>query len=486
MPFTAQQQTVNKFTPARYVASHPALRDVPAWQPQAYIPPQVPYGTSGAVDTVYFPAADVVSGSIGRGVSELTGSETLGQLAELAAPSPSGLAKGIAGIGKPMMSDIVQRTTTGNNLGVDAMESGVAGTRLNPPTTKQDAMFAVNWGDKSKLYVESKLRHALDRHTKGITDAAQFNNEVAAIQGTLMTRQVQKASQIPEYKRGYNNLIAVLRKEVANNRIASESADTVEWFAKKNPTIADELAISFDKTRLEEGAGGLYSTRDKMVVLRGIEDITAKLKRGLISDITLRAAPHELLHHTERLLPQPWRDEIRQLWWDKAGKELNKAVNANDKEMVEYMRTAMSGRTKDAARLLIQISKGRGEGVFDKYQFADASEFWAENASSILKKRATGSFGQKVGSYYSEFADQLKNAAGLDNDNPVYKSLRGLKTLKTKTHGGLIVQGNLKPKTGMSQGEKVLLGSSVLGLAAAAPELMEWKERRIKEKAEIE
>ena len=82
---------------------------LPEWLPQSSVDPTapvLPYGSSGEVQTVYFPIADMISGTIGAGVKEATGSDKLGFAAEMIAPSPTQIVKGLTKLGKPMMSEM--------------------------------------------------------------------------------------------------------------------------------------------------------------------------------------------------------------------------------------------------------------------------------------------------------------------------------------------------------------------------------------------
>lgn len=69
-------------------------------------PSYFPGPTGGEVQTVYFPLAEAISGTIGYGVKEATGSEGLGFAAEMIAPSPTQIVKGLTKLGKPMMSEM--------------------------------------------------------------------------------------------------------------------------------------------------------------------------------------------------------------------------------------------------------------------------------------------------------------------------------------------------------------------------------------------
>jgi hypothetical protein len=369
-------------------------------------------------------------------------------------------------------------------LSADTNTSGVAGTALKEPMTTTDAKFALPWGS-NKIYVGSRLNGLLKKHQSGKIDSAKFHDEITKLHDELKVRTVTRASNITEPRRGYDNLKAVLNKEAANGRILRESVEIVEWFAKKNPSIVDELAITFDKRMLKEGSAGTYHASEKMAAIRGLEGVARGIAHVDPAKSSTRVAQHEILHHTERLLPEEWRSEIRGLWWDRAGQALVTAAKNNDQEMVTFLRESMSGDTKKAADAMMGMLHSRGASAMDFYQYSNSSEFWAENATNIVRDRATGTFGKKVRSYYTEFADEIKDAVGLDNNNPIYKSLRGLGSLKTKTHGNLLLDGDVPPSPAISRGEKVAAGTAVAvtAVAAASPELNEWRMRKLKEAA---
>lgn len=83
-------------------------RGMPRWKPPKFEdskPTYFPGPQSGAVQTVYFPLSELVSGTIEKGVTEATGSPTAGFLAGLVAPSPTQIAKGVFGAAKGGVDD---------------------------------------------------------------------------------------------------------------------------------------------------------------------------------------------------------------------------------------------------------------------------------------------------------------------------------------------------------------------------------------------
>jgi hypothetical protein len=81
------------------VQSNASTLGLPNWQPQSTVDPTkmvLPYGSSGEVHSQLFPIADLIAETIGTGVYKATGSGTLGTIAEILSPSPSGIVKGLA------------------------------------------------------------------------------------------------------------------------------------------------------------------------------------------------------------------------------------------------------------------------------------------------------------------------------------------------------------------------------------------------------
>ncbi len=358
-------------------------------------------------------------------------------------------------------------------------DEDLANQGVENPISELDALGNILAGDETqnRIFVEKTLTKSINNHIAGKTSQTQFVNEMSTLQKQLMMKQVERKLNPAEEKRGLNNFLAVIHKEVANNRLNRESADIVEWMLRKNPSLADDLAISFNKAKASHAfASGEYQYPDKRIIVKAINMLSDTNPENIL------VLPHEFLHHTERMLPNDVQKGINQLWWKRTSDRLLEAIKSNDTLMIDYLKAAMSNDSNELLRSFKELaSEKRAANI---YQYASSSEFWAENGSRIMKSRATGDLGAKARSYYDELAEKTKSVFGMDSTDPIYKAIRNLKNASSSTDNLLINKQKVEAATGMTRGEKVATaigGASVIGVASIDP-----RERRMRERANIQ
>lgn len=193
-------------------------------------------------------------------------------------------------------------------------------------------------------------------------------------------------------------------------------ADTVEfalWAIRKSPALAQDLAISIKTKKNDDPSAGRYSPVASMVTLFKSADNPG-------------TAVHEIMHHTERMMPDAVQRGIVNEWrraWADAWKHADPARRTALDDML-----AASTGDKDAFGRVVQAFK---TGVLDfaqHYQLSNASEFWAVNATDILAGRYKVS-GQWVGGarqWLSELLQKVKGWMGLRSNAPVLSGLQAV------------------------------------------------------------
>ena len=228
--------------------------------------------------------------------------------------------------------------------------------------------------------------------------------------------------------RGADRIMEVLLREKRKGNVSAETVDFVSWVLKGNPNLAEDLAISMRVTK-QEGVLGQYDD-----VLR-----LMTLFKNRASDTT---AVHEMLHHTERMMPPDVQAEIRKAWL----REFNKAAekgksNAPINTFFQALR-ALHGRTNftigyGPAKETYGPDKGwdiamnlldAGLVPYSYYQYVNPSEFWAVNATDIMRKRfdVKDSTLARIRNWLGELVEKAKGLFNLSPTSPLIKALDSL------------------------------------------------------------
>jgi hypothetical protein len=263
------------------------------------------------------------------------------------------------------------------------------------PTVKVNALY--------KLKKARKLKEA-----NKINDA-QFEGQISDVISLL-----EQAKERGKYKgkvRGPNWIRAKLRIGVHNETISDGEARFVEWLLDQNPNLAHDLAIRIT-TKEGKGVAGQYATDGRLMTL-----FSSNMNEG--------TAVHEILHHTERMMPKDVQEGIKKEWaaaWGKAYKNAKPKVQA----ALDDMFLAIAGDTKAKERVMEAFQ----DGTLDKdthYQLFGPSEYWAVNGTRILAARnKADTWVKKAWQWLKELVQRIKGLLGLRSDAPVLKAISKL------------------------------------------------------------
>lgn len=228
-------------------------------------------------------------------------------------------------------------------------------------------------------------------------------------------------------ERGGNFLIEKLSNAVRNGYISQEGADLAIDLVRTNPDIFSDLAISVSKNSGDETSQGQYNSGDRLVkIAKGSEPITAT---------------HELLHHTERYLPEDIRVGILNEWHnnveDKKAQLRKELQSANSPEQwngkykaLLYLEMAQKMQAEPSHTNRQYLSKEMMEMLKDLkvdayYQYFNPSEWWAVNASKQFSEKQTKPQGwiEQAKQWYQKLLQSIKNVLGLNNTQAVSKGL---------------------------------------------------------------
>jgi hypothetical protein len=256
------------------------------------------------------------------------------------------------------------------------------------------------------LYKLKKARKL--KETNKINDT-QFEDQISNVISLL-----EQAKERGRYKgkvRGPNWIRAKLRTGVHNGTISEGEARFVEWLLDQNPNLAHDLAIRIT-TKEGKGAAGQYSADGRLMTL-------------FASNMNEGTAVHEILHHTERMMPEDVQEGIKKEWaaaWTKAYKNATPEVQA----ALDDMLLAIAGDTKAKERTMQAFQNGTLD-IDTHYQLFGPSEYWAVNGTRILAARnKADTWVKKAWQWLKELVQRIKGLLGLRSDTPILKALSAI------------------------------------------------------------
>lgn len=260
----------------------------------------------------------------------------------------------------------------------------------------------------------ARLKAIQRRLDDGRITADKYIAEVQAVMAQIELRNQAKAERAAskDRERGPDWIIERLMRAKRKGELDADTVDFALWALEKNPALATDLAISLPG-QSQAGAAGDYNPAARLVRL-------FKEKANTTTGV------HEILHHSERMMPAAVQAGIQREWeraWAKAYASATPAVrkalddmllsNAGDKAAYKSMRQAFANGTLS----------------YDQhYQLVNASEFWAVNATDIMAKRyaARGSWVMQAKQWLREMVERIKAILGMRSDAPLLKGLKAV------------------------------------------------------------
>jgi hypothetical protein len=254
-----------------------------------------------------------------------------------------------------------------------------------------------------------KLKKARKLNEANKINDTQFKDQISDV--ISLMEQAKERGRYKGKVRGPNWIRAKLRTGVHNETISDEEARFVEWLLDQNPNLANDLAIRIT-TKEGNGVAGQYNMYGRLMTL-----FSSNMDEG--------TAVHEILHHTERMMPEDVQEGIKKEWagaWAKAYKNATPKVQA----ALDDMFLAIAGDTKAKERTMQAFQNG----TLDKdthYQLFGPSEYWAVNGTRILADRnKADTWVKKAWQWLKELFQRIKGLLGLRSDAPILKALSAI------------------------------------------------------------
>ena len=361
---------------------------------------------------------DANVGKVGKGDNPY---ETIGEVA-----SPGGYVKGAKVVGKGITTAAKEAAPIVGEM----FEKYAARTGLTNYITDPGKVFSGYSENVPRIKPTVRLESSLKKLDAGQINEQQFIDETRYVSEKM--RQSVEAGKTPKGKvRGTDEVRRRILGAKIQGDISEEGANFADWLLTKNPQLGEELGVRIKGSNVDS-VSGQYSSLNKV----------ATLFKGRDNPGT---AVHEILHHTERMMPVEIQNGVLDEWNRAYSTALAKADNKT-RPYLEKMIDAING-SEGAKKIVMQ---GFQKGILkynDHYQLVNPSEFWAVNATRLMQSRyEAGSWIGKAKVWVQEMSEKAKGVFGLPSDSPI---LRGLKEVT----GG---EGKFKSTEMMAQEEPVL------------------------------
>lgn len=251
-------------------------------------------------------------------------------------------------------------------------------------------------------------------------DIHETGRELQRLASELEENRYQKKFKqaYRDRRRGPEWVKAKLQRMVADYPANSDHALTAKfglWLLDNSPHLADDLGISLREIQ-GDAAGGFNP-------LARIMDINA----GTTNPTT---AVHEILHASERLLPQAIQNKIRGEYIGRLQNKLKQQLKAGNQWAALYLKTAIKNFASPSdlnKQVMMRLLRNHAKDVpaNEYYKYFDPSEYWAVEGTDILNRRyEDDSWIGKAKEWMNGFVQQVKSLLKLDSNHAIYKGLK--------------------------------------------------------------
>lgn len=316
-------------------------------------------------------------------------------------------------------SSYQSRVSQGSGSGgatVGRAGDGVARAVQEPAGLASPAVAFSQLPESVRADALTKLKGLERKLEQGKITEAEYRLGVQQVIGALERRnEVQQARrEETDLRRGADWIVSQLRRGLADEKIPRKAVDFAQWLLQQNPQLADGLAIS------------VVAPKSKDSQVAGDYNPALQVMRLIIGQSDDDTAVHEILHHTERMMPAEVRQGITKAWqraWDAA----YRAGDTDTRIALTNMLKASMGNPEARQRTLQAFRDGL-LNMDAHYQLYSASEFWAVNGTRILSGRfeADKSWVKRAIQWFKEFIERVKDVFGLPSDAAVLKGLNAV------------------------------------------------------------
>lgn len=281
--------------------------------------------------------------------------------------------------------------------------------RLNK--SKPSSVFVDLYAGDREPALRRDLGKAVREYGNGRLTGEQLGNYAAELYLRTKSQEV-----VQPLVRGPDQVRERLFNASRNGYLNKDGVELAAWFIQQNPALANSLAVSIPtQPEAQKGVAGFYNPANRIVTLFKEQGDT-------------QTATHEILHHTERMMPPKIRAGILKSYTKQLTKAAKEARSDEERLALETLLSYQMGQaTPDGYDAVIDAIKS-GKISKENYQFVNPSEFWAVNGSRIVQGRYDVPPGvvAQIRKWLREFIEKAKSAFGLKSDAAIIRALDSL------------------------------------------------------------
>ena len=269
--------------------------------------------------------------------------------------------------------------------------------------------------------------------------------------------KTENRSPVQPRERGADIIREKLLAAKRRGELSEEAVDLAEWFIRQNEALVDDLGISIKAAKEGSITSGFYNNLVRIMTLI----------KGSDNEVT---PVHEILHHLERMMPEPIRRAIKKEWFKSLLKASKAAEKGTDQNLKDYYTALLDYHINGTRAGLTNANNLLNSGVIDyeHYQHLNPSEFWATNGSYIVQGRyeATRSVLARLKNWLRDLGQKIKSTFGLRSDAAIIRALDSL----AKSDGQFVTDALLSQGNVFQNIPKNYKGKPAPGASFTAPE----------------
>jgi hypothetical protein len=293
--------------------------------------------------------------------------------------------------------------------------------RRKPPV----AMIAGSDGQKTIAQIKAERRATIRADKNAITRAIKRYEKELAKQDPLLAGMLEYQAELKEEGEMLKEdapttpeaFLARATTALRDGEISREVYDIIYKLFTKNPKLLDGIKLGI---RQQPETGQYTQSAGSYIALRKLINLYKGTQGVQDPDVVV----HEITHSMEQMMSYDAKDALAKVWADKLIAKLLRAKSDKERtffNLVFEMHTAPTQEEADAAyKAAIDMLGGKDGIGFDFYQYVTPSEYWAVNATPLMKA-SLGTGWDKFKAAMRGIFEVIKDTFGFDNNREIHR-----------------------------------------------------------------
>lgn len=293
--------------------------------------------------------------------------------------------------------------------------------RRKPPV----AMIAGSDGQKTIAQIKAERRATIRADKNVISRTIKRYEKELAKQDPLLAGMLEFQTELKEEGEMLREdapatpeaFLARATTALRDGEISREVYDVIYKLFTKNPKLLDGIRLGIRK---QPETGQYTQTAGSYIALQRLINLYKETQGVQNPDIVV----HEITHSMEQMMSYDAKDDLAKVWADKLKAKQLRAKN--DKEttffnlVLESHRAPTQEEADAAYKAAIDMLGGKDGIGFDFYQYVTPSEYWAVNATPLMKA-SLGTGWDKFKAAMRGIFEVIKDTFGFDNNRAIHR-----------------------------------------------------------------